>query len=336
MAKRSPSLDTDNTPNDREELARLKAEMADMQGRLSTAESVAAEERGRRVKAEESTMSEAERHLRTQLSASETLITNLDSEADGIEERIAQLSDEPGHGKEVAKMSRRLSEIAADKRAESDKKNWLAGNIEKVKGERTTRAAAPRAGEALADGTLLSDIPPASAEWARRHPKMMNDPAYMRRVVAAAGYAENLKGLKVGTPEYYAEIEDQIGEGRQTNDRDDNDGEDIDTSRQTEARRSSPYSQTQEQSRGGDLDYNVEKPQNRAAGTGSSAPPSRRVPDGSNRSNGNTRQPMLSSEEREVADSLYSHISNDADRYVKYAENKAFMKQRNTGGFANN
>lgn len=329
MAKRSPSLDTDNTPNDREELARLKAEMADMQGRLSTAESVAAEERGRRVKAEESTMSEAERHLRTQLSASETLITNLDSEADGLEERIAQLSDEPGHGKEIAKMSRRLSEIAADKRAESDKKNWLAGNIEKVKGERTTRAAAPATRQTLADGTLLSDIPPASAEWARRHPKMMNDPAYMRRVVAAAGYAENLKGLKVGTPEYYAEIEDQIGEGHQSQ-RDDREGDDLDTSRQTEQRRASPYSTTKEQ--GGDLDYNVEKSQQRAAGGGTSTPPSRRVPDGSNRDSGNRRQPMLSSEEREVADSLYSHIPNEADRYVKYSDNKARVAERVRAG----
>ena len=331
------SQDTDDTSTETDELAQLRAEMAELRGRVSSAESTAQSERQMRLKAEEATMSEAERRLRSDFTNSENLISTLNSEADGLEDRIAELSDEPGHGKEIAKMNRRLADIAADRRAETDKKNWLAGQIEKAKTEGTKRTEAAGR-EALANGTPLAELDPRAAAWIRAHPKAMNDPAYLNRVIAAGNYAINVEGIEANSPDYFAFVEDKIGDARQTarqpaRDRED-EGEDIAADPVRD--RASPYSRTKEQD-GGDLDYRVAKPQTAAAGRGSLAavPVTRTAPGGTGTGRGR-REPLLTPEQREVADTIYSHIANPADRYLHYSDSKKFMDDRRNGNFAAN
>ena len=45
---------------------------------------------------------------------------------------------------------------------------------------------------------------------------------------------------------------------------------------------------------------------------------------------------LLTPEQREVADTIYSHIANPADRYLHYSDSKKFMDDRRNGNFAAN
>lgn len=327
------------------ELAELRRQLADANGRATTTESLLAAERQARVKAEEATMSEAERRVRAELQTVESTLGSLNTEADGVEAEIARLSDEPGHGAEIAKLTRRLSQIEAKTTDLTNRKSFWEAEAEKAKTATTARRAAPATGaEELANGTKLSEMDPKAAEWARKHPRMMTDPAYMKRVFAAANYAESFEGLAQNSPEYFRYIEERMGE-RTDDGQTGDEGEDIVTEQRREtqdrtagrATASSPLSRTQEQDEGADLDYRVKTPQTPAAGRGSLAavPATRTVP-GSGTGRGGRREPLLSADEREVADALYGHEKDPAKRYMKYADNRELMKQRDRGGFANN
>lgn len=340
--RQTPSSDTeiDNNDTPRDELAELKAQMAELQGRLSSTESALSQERTGRQQAEQRSMSAAERALRSDLKASDTLLESMDSEAQSLEDQIAQLSDEPGHGKEIAGLTRKLATLSARTETETGRKAWLSNEIEKAKGAAAERPE-PVAGEVLASGAKLADMTPKVQAWFRAHPRVFTDKPYLDRVIAAANYAANVEGIPVESEEYFAFVDSKVGgtevvaRRAPAAEEELDEGEDLVPETPTA---DSPYSRpTQRVSSDGDLDYRVERPQAPAAGRGAIAaatPPSRSVPAGAG---GQPRRaPLLTSEQREVADSLYGDIKNPADRYLKYSENDKFMSQRKGAGLSMN
>lgn len=324
-ARSTPSSDTDILNNDapRDDLAEMKAQMAELQGRLSSAEADLGRERTGRAAAEQKSMSEAERRLRAELNSSDTLLESMASEADTIEGQIAALSDLPGNGKEIAALTRKLSVLSARTETETGRKAWLNGEVEKAKAA-PAREAAPAAGEVLASGVKLSTLSPKVQAWFRARPKAFTDSHYLDKVIAAANYAANVKGIPVESDPYFLFVEQETGEAtqRQPVEHDD-EGDDLGI-----ATADSPYSQTAAPA--ADLDQRVERPQPRAAGPGSMAaatPPSRSVPVGAGGRPSN-RQPLLSSDQREAADGLYGHITDPKERYLKYADNLERVKHR--------
>lgn len=329
----SDTSNPDNNDAPSDELAELKAQMAELQGRLSSTESALTQERTGRQQAEQRSMSSAERALRAELATADTTLTSMETESSAIEDQIASLSDEPGHGREIAQLTRKLTVLSARTETETARKSWLTGEIDKAKIATTERAAPVMSSDVLANGRKLSDFDQPTQDWFRAHPRVMTDVAYLDKVIGAATYAINNKGLKANTTEYFKFIEGDVGAApvaeRQTPDADELDeGEDLVPE---VPNADSPYSRpTQRVSKDGDLDYRVEKPQVRAAGPGAIAaatPPSRSVPSGAG-GRQNPRQPLLTSEEREVADGLFGHVKNPADRYIKYADSKKFMADR--------
>jgi hypothetical protein len=57
-------------------------------------------------------------------------------------------------------------------------------------------------------------------------------------------------------------------------------------------------------------------------------PPSRAALGGQGGDGRQRKAPMLNPEQKEIADEIYGHIKNPADRYFKYAENKVYMDQK--------
>lgn len=327
----STDTEIDNNESPRDELAELRAQMAELQGRLSSNESSLAQERMGRAAAEQRSMSESERRLRAELKTSDTTLEAMESEAQSIEDQIATLSDEPGHGKEIAALTRKLTVLSARTETEGARKAFLTTEIDKAK--TATERAIP-ASETLASGARLSDMSAKVQAWFRAHPRVFTDKPYLEKIIAAANYAVHAKGIPVESDEYFAFVDGEIDathERRRAEELDE--GVDLVPERPDSA---SPYSQPHRQriSQDGDLDYRVNEPQTPAAGRGSIAaaiPPSRSVPAGAG-GRQNARQPLLTSEEREVADGLFGHVANPADRYIKYAESKKFMADRKSSG----
>lgn len=336
MAKRPARAAADQVETDapeRDELAELRAELQQMQGRLSTAESALASERTGRANAETRVMSEAEKRLLAEETACDTAISSISSEADALESQIAALSDEPGHGKEVAALSRKLSQAETRLFNEQQRKRYIGNQREQAKTAASARTAEYQ-GRKLADGTPLDVFNPQVRQWFEAHPESFTDRNFVARARAAASAAITLEGIPENSQDYFDYVEEKVAGGR----------------RQPAQRREpeddpddSPYSQPARarnvaaDADGEDLDYRVRQPAPPAAGRGSIAavaPPSRSVPNGAGGS-GSRRAPALSNEEREVAIDLYANLPA-ADAFVKYAENKRLMATRHPGKFGAN
>ena len=302
---------------EREEVAELKAELSRLKAENASKDSVIREATSGRQAAEQRVMSEQERRLRSELASTETTLVAMENEAVSLSNQIGTLSDEPGHGKEIAELTRKLARVEARIETEGNRKSFYSQQIERAS-EAAKVAPAPQ-GEVLASGVALNTLSPSVQKWFRDRPQSFTDKAYLNRVIAAANYATEVEGIPVETPEYFEFVESKMGERRApVQAREEDEGEDLGT-----ATPASPYSKTTKE-----VSYTPETPQPRAAGPGA-LPPSRSVPTSSDTKPG--RAPLLTPDEREVADALYGHYKKPADRYQKYAENREIMKGRMGG-----
>lgn len=337
MAK-TPKTDGEapNRDTEMEELRRLLAEATNQRDTyMSRAEQAEARER----EALEKSMSEEERRLLAEENACESTITSLESEAQSIEDQIASLADEPGHGKEIAQLTRKLAGIETNLGRQRDRKEALAGEREAAAGKAAQQPTAQRgasqpaqADRRLPNGRPLSSFDEPSQRFFLAHPKVFTDQKYFKQVVRAAEDALE-DGHEVNSREYFAAIDASVRPMSQSHD--EGVDEDIDNGDGAAddgvANADNPYSQTD----GGDLDYTVRSPQPAAAGKGAMrtvAPPSRQTPNGAGGRDRRNAKQLLSSDEREAANDLYGHLP-ETERYTKYAENKQIMQSRNSRHF---
>lgn len=296
------------------EAQKLTRENAELKAALNAANSRAdTAERGQ-GEAQRGAMTETQRRIAAELSSCKTQIESLDAEADSIEAQIATLSDEPGHGKEIAALNRKLAENVSERREQKNRETYFTGQATKAQKD----AEAPPV-RLLANGNPITAFDATAQAWIEKHPACFTDKAYFNRVIAAAQAAINLEGLAQNSPEFFAYVEEKAEQRAAATQR----------QARTEAAEEetdSPYSQPTP-AQGDDL-YRVSKPQTPAAGRGSMAAvasPSRTQP--GETSVGGRRVPALSADEKSVADDLYGDLA-PLDRYKKYAEGKAYMASR--------
>lgn len=314
--------------SDTTDLTALRAELDQLRGEKATLLSDRDRERTARVSAERANMSAQERALASEEDASEQKLASLETELQTCEDEIARLADEPGHGKEIAALNRKMAESTANLVREKDRKAYLTGQREKFKKQaeaEPTKTADGGEDEVLANGSKLSSYGPKTQDWLKAHPKVFKDSRYLARAIAAAIEATGAEGIKDQSEEYFDFIDGKLGESRRAaaeehpESDEGEDGEEIEIAADRRAVET----------------HEPERPQTRAAGPGSMsgpAAPTRNTPNtGGN--GGQRKKAALTSEEREVADALYGAIRNPADRYVKYAENKKIMETRETGHF---
>lgn len=293
----------------REELAALRGELTSVKGELYQAKT-------EKTNAELAQLSEGERRLLAEESSADNAIASAENEAEAL---VGQQSGLMAEGKfaEAAALSRKIA--AAENRVQNEtmRKQYLAGEREKLKAMRETAAEQPRP-QAPGQG-----MEPRLQQWIDSHPKFKSwqnqdgsvgyaDKSYHDRAMAGH-YAAQAQGVAVSSDEYFRIVEEHTGDRHPEQDE--------------------VYSQPQRgfggQSfgdQGGEVDYTVKAPQSRAAGPGSmaAAPPSRSVPNAPRPG----RAPDLSSEEREVADAIMSHIPNPAERYTRYAAHRDARRAR--------
>ena len=328
MARKSQVTTEEPTGSEPDETEQLRQQLEEMRGRLSSTESALREERGNRQRAELATMGEQERRIVAEQEACENSLNALSGQADSLEAQIASLADEPGHGAEVAKLNRQMSRVEAQILDETRRKNLLAEQRERAKAQPAPKVTSARP---LANGLSTENFSPATQSWLEKHPQAYSDAAYVKRILAHAVAAVDIEGIPADSPEFFSYIEEKTGEkqpARRAAPPAD-DGEDL------IATAESPYSQTSPSAQDGDeVDYTSRNPQPRAAGPGaiaSAAPPSRSIPN-SRQPTGPKRTPLLSAEERQVANELYASDPNcktEADRLRRYADSKAFMSTQN-------
>lgn len=318
-----PKAKTNGQDTSQDDVAALKKALEEERTLRTAAEGRANQEFSLRRKAEMAGMSAEERTLVAQQEACESTISNLESEIQSAEDEIARLADEPGHGKEVAALTRKIGAASAKLETESNKKTFIAGKREQFvanKGKRSEDAEVAPGDIKMPNGTLLSSFSPSTQAWLKARPDTLTNGAYFDRVVTFAKAAE-AKGLKADTTDFFSFVENMLGESpapaEEEDEQEEADGEEIEA----------PEQVRRTDAKDGAEGYEAERPQRRAAGPGamSAAPPSRTVPTGGN-GGGNRRVPTLNSEEREVALNLYSHLNiSDADKLKKYADGKKFM-----------
>lgn len=314
-----------DTTDNGEEQGLSASEAAELRRQLADAKSTAAVHESRfrsadhaRRQAEMANMSAQERALVSAQESCDTTLESREGEIQSYEDQIAQLADEPGHGKEIAQLNRKMAEAVTEVSDLKRRKQYLANEREKFKGAQPSDAADDPNDRALPNGQKLSNFGPKTQAWLIAHPKAFEDARYFGRAVAAAVKAVQAEGIPDQSDKYFEFIEKELGDepaqSRQAAeaDQDDDEGDDILPA-----------------------EPKPDRPQHRAAGPGSigAAPPTRTTPSGSG-NGGRRRQAALTAEQREVADNLYSAMPNAADRYVKYAENLQIMTARNPGHFA--
>lgn len=315
---KAPKTDTTQT----DDVAALKAELEQLRSESAAAKAEVLEARKARREAEFQNMSAQERAIASDQDACESNLRALESEAQSYEDQIAALADEPGHGREIAALNRKLATVSANLVREGDRKTWLAAQREKASAASKKQSEAPSDDSpVLANGSRLSQYGPRTQAWIEAHPKAFTDRRYLQSAILAAQKATQVEGLKDESDEYFRFIEEEIGDAppaapAPAPEEDDPDvGEEI-----------APA----------EVNYQPEKPQPRAAGPGSiaAAPPTRSIPAAAG--GAPRRAPTLTAEEREVALSLYPNIKNPADKLVAYAEGKKLMAQRANHHFRNN
>ena len=311
------------TQSDKTDVAALRRELEAANARAASAEGRLTQESTARRQAEMANMSAQERAIVSDQEAVESNIESINGEIQSYEDQIAQLADEPGHGKDIAALNRKMAVAAARLETASNKKDWLTGQRDRFKKQVETRAAAdevPPGDQKLPNGALLSTFPPATQQWLRSHPRALTDAGYWDRVVTAAQSAVKLKGLKDSTPEYFAYVEEQIGEGQAAEDPEEENGEEIAPEEQEEIDAAHERGEPA-------------RPQRSAAGTGSMAAPVQRRTPAAGSGGGNRRTPSLTAEQREVALSLYADKKDakgkalsEADKLRLYASNVSWAK----------
>lgn len=319
MAKNAQAVASEAQPEGESEVEQLRRELAEARGQLAAKSSQAESSESRARQAEQRVLSEAEQKLLAQEQACDGTITSKNSEADSIESQIATLSDEPGHGKEIASLTRKLAVLETEIQNEKAKKQWL-GN-QRAQAATAAKAQIAQDNRLLANGTPLSAIESKAAqEWFKAHPRCFTDAKYLREVIRAAEDAAD-EGIATDTADYFAYVEERVGETGNPQNR--QVASDVATA-------ASPYSGGRQVAGDGEVEYEAEKPQPRAAGPGTLAaaiPPSRTARS-SPTDGGRRRAPMLSAEQREVADSIFGHIANPADRYAHYVESERIMNAK--------
>lgn len=320
-ASTKTTSDTDNGGiSATDDVAALRAELAELRAGKAQAEGEVQTLKGKVRDSELAKMTAQEREVASAQEACDSKLAALEGEADSIESQIATLSDEPGHGKDIAKLTRQLTTVTASITAETSRKDYLAAQRDKVTGaNKQARETAPAAeGRKLANGIAFDGLNAQTKVWLEAHPKAFTDIRYAKLATLAAQKAVEIEDLKDGSPEYFEFIESELGEGPSVDaiDPDDADGDEI----VTDTRES----------------YVPERPQVRAAGPGAfAAAPTHQVPAGPG--GGRQRAPSLSSAEREAALNIYSHLNiSDADKIVKYAAGKKYMAEKKNQHFASN
>lgn len=320
---KSPETDANGQQDD---VAELKRQLAESKAEAGTAKAQLRTESEKRRNAELQNMSAQERALVSDQEACDSRIEAMEGEAQSYEDQIAQFAEEPGHGKEIAALSRKLAQVSAKLETENNRKTFLAGQREKMKAQPKPDASDNGNERVLANGSKLSAYGAKTQAWLEAHPKAFTDARYLNKAILAAQEATGVEGIDDQSPDYFAFIEEKLGEraAPKTDGDQDDQGEDFE-----------PVPPAAEHRTIDRQSYEPEKPQQRAAGPGSMAvAPTRQVPVG-NGGGSNRRQPALNAEEREVADALYASLPA-AERYVKYAEGKRYMRERNGGHFARN
>lgn len=318
MAK-APKTDTTQT----DDVAAMKAELEQLRSEKGMLTAEVREARTAKRNAELQNMSAQERAVVSEQEACESRLSSLESEAQSYEDQIAQLADEPGHGRDIAVLNRKLATVSANLVREADRKAYLASQREKVTASNKERAAAPSENDrVLANGSRMSQYGPRTQAWLEAHPKTFSDSRYMKLAILAAQKATEIEGIKDESDEYFRFVEKELGEGQEADVEVDNQ---VDPDAGEEIAVEPPARTIQT--------YEPERPQSRAAGPGSmaAAPPTRQIPAGGG--GGPRRAPSLTSEEREVALSLYPHLKSDADKLVAYAEGKKMMSSRQNKHF---
>lgn len=338
--------DTSDTTQDEQgglsaaEAAELRRQLAAAQSTISARDTELGTERKRRRDAEFAGMSAQEQAIVSQQEACDGEISSLQSEADALENQIATLADEPGNGKQIAELTRKLSRAETNLSRAEERKQWLSGQREQVTTRnKETREAATRedqqpTGRKMANGFPYDNFPPKTKAWVDAHPQAFTDKTYWDRVIRFAQEAGQDYGFADESPEYFSHIERRLGEvsgTRRASQQDDpeDDQQDDEPEEGEDLPEEVPQRRVAES-------YTPERPQERAAGPGSmAARPSRQVPQGGG-NNGNRRvSARLTAQEREAADSLYGNIANPADRYQAYADGKKYMAERQPGHFRN-
>ena len=290
----------------REELERERAEKRAMAGELNEA-------RTAKQQAELAGMTETERRLHAEELAADNAIASAENEATALEGQIAALNAE-GNFTGAASLYRKLAGAENRIQNEQMRKDYLAGQRELAKNQRTQHAETP-----VQQTQTSSALPPRIQSWIDQHPKFKTwanpdgttgyaDKAYYHR--AMSGHNEAIaNGAEPGSAAYFEIVETHTGD------------------REPEE---SPYSGSQSfggQSFGGNQQddmYSVERPQRPAAGQGSmAAAPSRGAPGGVRPG----RAPDLTADQKEMADSFLSHLP-PAERYTRWARN---MEKKGVG-----
>lgn len=157
------------------------------------------EARGQMHSAVEERWRAEEEALDGSLSASE-------SEADGLEARIAQLNAD-GAFAEAAKASRQLSKLEAQIAQIGQRKQWLTETREQQKQQAQRQPPRRQGGDVSVDLTSYSD---RQRQWIEQdHPEYLTDAKFRQRV-AAAHYAAVAEGSDIDSDDYFASIEDKI------------------------------------------------------------------------------------------------------------------------------
>lgn len=309
--------DTTDAAELRRQLEALQAENANLTGRLST-------EAAARRTAEQANMTAQERSVVTAQEACDSRLESITNEIASTKAEIARLADEPGHGAEIADLQEKLADVIAEKREEANKKSYLAREREKFKTARERREEGDDnpSGDKLANGAPLDGFSPATQAWVRAHPRAMTDRAYLDRVIAFSN-AAMAAGKKNDSPEFFAYVEEQMGEST-TSRQDDEDPENLEDDQEQEI---APEEEETRHANG-----EAARPQRGAAGPGSAAAPVARQAARSSGNGGNRRTPALTADEREVANALYADLKIDgkpateADRMRHYAKSKDWAR----------
>lgn len=284
------------------EVAELQRQLAEERSARQTLEGRLRSSEGGRVEAGRRAMTERESRLAAQEQASDSAIASATTESDALKATLRALQKE-GDFDKAADVQEQLADVRARLFNEKARKDWLAGERTRIQAEADQPQGADE--PKTPNGVPLSAFPANVQAWIASHPRFMSDKGY-HDLALSGHYGAVAKGLREGTPEYFEHVESVTGDRQMTTRREPED-------------EPAPSGEV--------IDYQPKNPQSRAAGPGSMAavavPPSRSPASGPGNS---TRAPSLSSEEREIADALYTDkFPNPADRYTHYAANRTVM-----------
>lgn len=231
-----PAIEVLPEPDEAEVIAEMKRQLAEADEREKTHLREVEEARVARLRAE-SAASEARRRAdeaerRERESVSQGRRTVEDAQLDAISNSLT------AHTQQMAALKREsaaaFAEGNAEKLADINGEMALLGarinTLEQGKAAIEARRLDAAGGRAAPDDlpqraadpaqqqqeAWIRQRPPRVQDWLRDHPQFFTDPAFQRRVSAAAGYAETVKGLPPDSAEYVEFINGELGLGPRT------------------------------------------------------------------------------------------------------------------------